>query len=538
MTLGIPLATGTAPGPLGGRYALGRQLGRGSSAAVFEATDLVLNRPVTVKVFDSALAREPTLRARFGEQCAKAARLAHPHIARVLDAGFAQHPVEQPFVVTEPAGPRSLRQVLDGEGRLPLKRAVALARQLASALAYAHAQGLVHADVKPENVLLDETGRQAKLVDFSLSFVSAATGMVTPATIARRAAYLAPEQVRGEPVRPTTDVYGLGVLLYEMVAGRPPFRAGTPEATAERRIHEFAPPAGNFDPAIPQRLEAVLDRALERAPERRWRSMEAFDAALATLDGASLTPAALPLPPDPVQTAAATQARPWTPTLRLPSVVLVAVGLGVLVLALVVVLRMIGSGPRLSNLLSVGAAQVEIPDLVGMSVADAKRLVEPRGYTFQVVGERVSDRYPKGAIVQQSPVAGWQQAPNGPLRVTVSSGPVAPGPLATAAPAAGGTGGQAAGASAGACSPGAPPVFVLGFAELKRQVGAPMGEPLECERANPRTGDTEQRTSTGLAYYRRTTNLVAFTDGWRHWALTENGLVTWEGDSPDPPPAP
>ncbi len=525
------MATGPT-GALAGRYVLGRQLGRGSSAAVFEAWDLVLDRPVSVKLFDSALALDPALRTRFAQQTAKAASLAHPHVARVLDAGMADGPVAQPFVVTEPAGPRNLRALLDREGRLAPRRAVALARQLAAGLAHAHDRGLIHADVKPENVLVDEAGTQAKLVDFSLSFVSAATGVVTPDTIARRAAYLAPEQVRGTPVSVTTDVYGLGVLLYELVAGRPPFVASTPEATAERRVRELARPAGSFDPSIPAGLDAVLGRALQRAPERRWPSMEAFDAALAALEASSLAPAPVPLPPaEP--SAPAPALPPRRTRFRLPSIVPVAVGLAALLLALAVVLPALAGVPRLVTLVP---PRVEIPDLVGMPLADAQAVARARGLELRVVGERVSDRYPQGAVVQQSPVPGWQQAAVDPLRVTVSAGPSAPGPLALPATAPGVPGAVAE--RPATCGAGRPPRFVLGLAELKRQVGELMGEPLECERIEPASGDTVQATTTGLAYYRPRSNVPAFTDGWQHWALTERGLVTWEGESPDPPPDP
>ncbi|MBA2450681.1 MAG: serine/threonine protein kinase, partial [Chloroflexi bacterium] len=305
----MPTSSGTIA--VAGRYRLDALRGQGSSATVYAATDLRLNRPVTVKLFDPGVAADPSLRARFRRQTAKASRLAHPHVAEILDAGFATEPGdgERPFVVTEPAGRWSLRELLDREGRIPPRQAVKLAHQLASALSYAHRQGTIHADVKPENVLVDDGGEQAKLVDFSLSFVSAKTGATTRETIARRAAYLAPEQVRGEPVGPTTDVYGLGVLLYEMLAGRPPFVAATPEATAERRVLEHARPVGAFDPSIPAGVEAVIARALERAPERRWPTVEQLDAELSRFDTSQLEPVDLGSLPQPTS-AVPTSPRP------------------------------------------------------------------------------------------------------------------------------------------------------------------------------------------------------------------------------------
>jgi hypothetical protein len=162
-----------------------------------------------------------------------------------------------------------------------------------------------------------------------------------------------------------------------------------------------------------------------------------------------------------------------------------------------------------------------------MPLPDAQAVARARAIELNVVGERVNDRYPKGTVILQTPVAGWRGGVDGPMRVTVSAGPTAPGPL--------GTPSSASGAAADVpCAPDAPR-FVQGFAELQRQVGDPMGNPLRCEHPDPASGDMVQETSTGLAYYRRGTNVAAFTNGWQHWALTERGLVSWNGDSPDPP---
>jgi len=512
-------------GLIDGRYQLGPQLGRGSSATVHAATDTLLQRPVTVKLFDPIGSGDADLRERFNRQVTKAAGLAHPHIATILDAGVVHghDGRDRPFVVTEPAGPANLRALLDRERRLPAARAVSIARQVASALSFAHECGVVHADVKPENVLLNATGDDVKLVDFSLSFVSALTGVMTPKTIARRAAYVAPEQVRGEPIGPATDVYALGVLLYEMLVGRPPFVGPTPLATAERRVREHANPAGNYDPSVPPALEAAIGRALDRAPERRWPTIQAFDAELGAVDPRPVR-LVLPAPRPPAeQTPGLIQM--LGVALRAP--LLAAAGIGLLVVALAWLQPMLfGSGPHLSALVQPPPA---VPDVVGMNVSDAQELLRARGLDVHVVGERVSDRFARGAIILQTPVAGWTRGVEGPVRVTVSAGPIAPGPLGTpaAAPAS-------ADAAVGPCMPGSPR-FVQGFAELKRQVGAAMGDPLQCEHTDSTSGDIVQESSTGLAYYRRGTNVAAFTDGWRHWAVTARGLVTWEGASPDAP---
>ena len=407
------------------RYRLDRRLGDGSSATVYAATDVQLGRPVTLKLFDQAIASDPRLRARFREQAAKAAQLKHPRIAAILDAGIAEDPRdgERPYVVTEPAGSRTLRSLLEAEGRLSLERAIVLARQVAAALCYAHGRGVIHADLKPENVIVDETGSRARLVDFSLSFVYARTGVVTLETMVRRAAYLAPEQVLGDPAGPGADIYGLAVLVYETIAGRPPFVGGTPLATAERRLTEAARPVGSFDPTIPPDLEAVLARALERSPQDRWATVDEFDQGLAGIDTTrrvslaaddSVGPAAGP----------ARRARPSPPSGRRPIRKVVPVLAAVVALAMALTVF----GPLLAGVsgFRVDLGRTSVPNVVGMTVDEAGALAGGRGMAFAVIGERPSDRAPRGVVVQQSPIAGWRLDEEQPLRVTLSAGVTVP----------------------------------------------------------------------------------------------------------------
>jgi serine/threonine protein kinase len=405
---------------IAGRYRLERALGEGSSAAVYAATDLRLQRPVTIKLFDPSIAADPGLRLRFQRQAAKAAPLQHPAIASLLDAGFTNKLAggERPFVVLEPAGVLSLRDLLDQRGKLAAAWAVRIARQLASALRYAHEHQVVHGDVKPENVILDDLGQRAKLVDFSLSFVSARTGLVTPQTIARRAAYLAPEQVRGEPIGPQADVYALGALLYEMLVGRPPFVGATPRATAELRVKAPLRPTSVFDPSVPASVESIVSRALERDPARRWRSMAELEQALARLDRAQLAPR----DPHTLGQMAFVPYRPARRPRRQPLSLLVplvaaAFALGVAGTFGAPLLR---SLPHLGGLVSQQAPTA--PDVVGMTVDQAHATASASGIELVVVGERVTDKTPRGQIVQQAPVAGFQLDAKQPLRVTVSSG--------------------------------------------------------------------------------------------------------------------
>ena len=412
-----------------GRYRLSRLVGTGSSAAVFSAEDLNLNREVIVKVFDASIAADRSQRGRFEQQAGKAAHLTHPHIVAILDAGIwaDEKNTEWPYVVMEPAGGGSVRDVLASRGRLTMRQAVSVAAQVADALEYAHRNGVLHADVKPENVLVDPRTGNAQLVDFSLSFVSTRTGLVTAETITRRAAYLAPEQVQGEPVTPSTDVYGLGVMLYEMVVGRPPFVGATPTQTAERRVHEHARPAGNFEPSIPAELDRVLERALARDPAQRWGSMAELRRELNGLLSASIQPRTVPDIPDtervhPLPNGGRRTKRPHRLTPVLMSAAAIVAGMA-LVSGIVGLLG--GSGRTFERVFAPGA-----PDVVGQTVEVAQSLAAARGFALDVIGERMSESVPRGHVIQQTPVAGWQPEQgipfgNGtrpPLRVTVSAG--------------------------------------------------------------------------------------------------------------------
>ena len=404
---------------LADRYELGALLGSGTSASVYSAIDQHLQRAVTVKLFQPLGSEAPDWRTRFERQAARAARLRHPHIVAVLDAGFAELEPGRwtPYVVTEPAGPLSLRTVLDRAGRLPPAEVVRLGRQIAEALAYAHARGLVHANIKPENVLIDAQHHQAKLADFSLSFVSEATGLVSSKTLARRAAYLAPEQVRGETVGPPADIYALGVLLYELLVGRPPFVGSTPLATAERRVRERPRRAGEFEPSIPPALEAIVGRALERPPERRWRSAEQLANALEWADTSPPRPVRpRPRRRPPPRFTIGTLGRALRPALTAAPALLATV------IAFVVALAMLDG---LSNATARVGALFEnrsAPELLGLPVKDARALTQAREAELIVVGERPSDRVPRGRIVQQTPVAGRLIPKREPIRVTLSSG--------------------------------------------------------------------------------------------------------------------
>lgn len=264
---------------LGDRYQLERELGRGGMAVVYLARDLRHERPVALKVILPAAGGMGA--DRFHREIRITAALQHPNILPVFDSGRAAgHSwYAMPFVAGE-----SLRRRLEREGVLPLEEALSLAREVADALAYAHAQGVVHRDVKPENILL--SGGHALIADFGVARVlgPVEAGLTVAGAAVGSPAYMSPEQVAGEPADGRADVYALGCVLFEMLAGRSPFAGPNALAMMSRRLVEPAPPLRSFRPDAPAWVEAVLHRALAREVGDRFAGAAELAAALAAAD--------------------------------------------------------------------------------------------------------------------------------------------------------------------------------------------------------------------------------------------------------------
>lgn len=292
-----------------GRFRLREQLGAGGMAVVWRAHDEVLDRDVALKVLSPELAQDSVLLARIRDEARAVARLRHPNIVDVYDYGEASGPQGRPlpYVVMEVVEGRSLSLLLTA-GALPWRLAVLISAQVAAALAAAHEQGVVHRDVKPGNVVVG--GDRVKLVDFGISALSGADDRAAGLLLGTPA-YLAPERLENGVVRPATDVYALGLLLYRALAGRLPWQAST---TTEMLIaHRYEEPA-ELPPVagLPGEVGDLCRQCLDKSPDRRPLAAEAA-AALAAVAG--LNPATLALPGEPAGTALPSETTEMTPTL-------------------------------------------------------------------------------------------------------------------------------------------------------------------------------------------------------------------------------
>jgi len=249
-------------------------------AAVWEAEDKVLARRVAIKVLHPHLAGDDGFRTRFRREAVAAARLAHPHIVTTYDTG---RDAEVAYIVMELVEGTTLARLLKSRGPLPLTKAVDVAVQVADALACAHSHGVVHRDVKPANILLREDGH-VKVADFGIAKAGAGNDLTRTGVVMGTAKYLSPEQVSGSPADAGSDIYALGIVLYEMLCGAPPFVGDTELSTAVARLTAAPGSLRDRREDIPRSLEAVVLRSLARDPAARFQSAEEMRASLLAVD--------------------------------------------------------------------------------------------------------------------------------------------------------------------------------------------------------------------------------------------------------------
>ncbi|BDG03643.1 protein kinase domain-containing protein [Anaeromyxobacter oryzae] len=269
------------------RYRLIALLGEGGMGAVYKAEHVRMGKALAVKILRGDFARDPAAAARFRAEAHIVSRLSHPHTIAVFDFGEIEA-LGGFYLAMEYVPGKDLAAALREEGRFPEARAVGIAQQLLGSLAEAHDAGIVHRDVKPGNVMLMQSrpGEDfAKVLDFGIAKLrdEGAATTTSSGAIVGTPSYLAPEQARGDAVDARADLYAVGCLLYELVAGRPPFVAPSPMAVVAAHLHDAPPPLGEVAPGTSRRLAELVHRALQKRPDDRFQSADAFRAALLAL---------------------------------------------------------------------------------------------------------------------------------------------------------------------------------------------------------------------------------------------------------------
>ena len=271
---------------IAGRYELEELVGSGGMATVYRAHDRLLERPVALKILHEQFSQDAEALERFGREARAVAQLAHPNIVTVIDRG---EDAGRPYIVFEYVGGENLKQLVAREGPLPVPTVIELGLQVARALEAAHGRGVVHRDVKPQNVLLADEGR-AKVTDFGIARARGTEGMTLTGTIMGTSDYIPPEQARGEAAGEPGDVYSLGVVLFELLTGRLPYEAENAVAVAMRHVNDPVPSVRELRPDVPPRLEALVRRALAKEPRDRFASMSDLVAELEACGRGDMAP--------------------------------------------------------------------------------------------------------------------------------------------------------------------------------------------------------------------------------------------------------
>jgi serine/threonine protein kinase len=281
------------PELLAGRYEIVRDLGRGGMADVLLAKDLNLQRQVAIKILRQELIDDPAFRVRFLQEARSAANLVHPNIVTVFDFG---HDADRYFIVMEYVEGTELKTLIRRRGPLPVDDAVQTMIQICAGVGYAHRAGLVHCDLKPQNILITSDGR-AKITDFGIARALAAIDAEEHTDIVWGSPqYFAPEQAAGGPPSPASDVYALGVILFEMLTGELPFEAADPTLLGE--LHQVAPPPSlrSLNPAVPASVEQIVFKVLSKEPSARYRTADQLGRVLETFAVPNNAPPIDPIP--------------------------------------------------------------------------------------------------------------------------------------------------------------------------------------------------------------------------------------------------
>lgn len=471
---------------LNGRYELQTPLGQGGMATVYRGRDLRLGRPVAIKLLHNYYNNDDEFLQRFQHEALSAAQLSsHPNIVDVYDVG---QDGDLNYIVMELIEGHDLKALIEQTGPLPPEQALTIAVQIAEGLDYAHRRGLIHRDVKPQNVLLTPDG-QVRIADFGIAKSHLSTAVTQAGMTFGTADYISPEQAQGMNATPQSDVYSLGVVLFEMLTGQLPFTGDTPMAVALQHIQQTPPSVRRFNPSLPPALEAIVGRAMAKDPQRRPASAKAFASELRDyLAGRSQATVVTPIPqpqrpqpaprqpapryPEPTQTIQAPPPQQYQPRRPQPQYVApppLAVApprerggsgfgtllIGVLLLGGVLTLAYFALQPGALDFLNFGGGAapgpvataapeasptpaptnvptVSLPNFIGRTEAE---VAGPGGALEQLglvrrnapddpAAQPRNDTAPRGTVVEQSPPPGTEVPVGSEVTIVVSLGPL------------------------------------------------------------------------------------------------------------------
>jgi serine/threonine-protein kinase len=405
------------PRVLSGRYELSHLVARGGMAEVYRARDQLLDRPVALKVLFPELSVDRSFVERFRREAQAAANLSHPNIVPVFDWGEDNGTY---FIVMEFVDGRALSSILRTAGPLHPDRAAEIAADVAGALAYAHRHGVVHRDVKPGNVLITEEGT-IKVTDFGIArAVNTEESLTQTGAVMGTATYFSPEQAEGMGVDSRSDIYSLGVVIFEMVTGRPPFLGDTPVAVASKHVREHPPAPREVNPGVPPDLEAIILKCLAKSPDHRYATGDDLRIDLLRFREGRAVGAMSP-PTGQHPTVGTTQAvRTVAGTQALPAVEgegfdgpqepnrtrLYAGLLGLLLVALAVVVIFLGNSVGWWHIGEKANQNFALPNVTSQNVSKAEQTLQHKGLKTTVESDRSAPNTPNTQVLRTVPAEG------------------------------------------------------------------------------------------------------------------------------------
>ena len=433
---------------IAGRYRIGSLVGRGGMAEVYEGYDTRLGRTVAIKLLKSDLANDPSFEEKFRGEAQASARMAHPSIVRIYDAGEEEatdsngNLVKTPFIIMELVKGKLLREVIHS-GSVEIDKAIKYVTGILSALEVSHRSGVIHRDIKPANVMISENDA-VKVMDFGIARAVSDNSATQAATagIVGTAQYFSPEQARGESVDARTDLYSTGVILYELLAGRPPFKGESAVSVAYQHVSEQAPNPSDFNSQVTPELNAVVMRAMAKDRDERFQSAEEFREHLLAAQSGVVVTKPQPKPVTQIEPVEVDATELLEKPESLPTALLegfetapseqisisnnklgigvlwgLGTGVAVILIGLVFWLFSIGANTN-TNPTGNGVTVANVADSLyedALEALTAQDLVVLRVY-------EQSDTVPAGVVIRQEPAAGTLVLPKTPITVYVSSG--------------------------------------------------------------------------------------------------------------------
>ena len=416
---------------LDNRYRIVDKIGVGGMADVYLGEDTLLGRQVAIKVLHANFANDDEFVTRFKREAQAAGKLNHPNIVNMYDVGFDQ---DLHYIIMEYVNGETLKEYITRHGRLSIDEAVKFTIAIAEGLEHAHTMGIVHCDIKPHNVIITQTGR-VKVTDFGIARAMNATNTVMYTnSILGSAHYLSPEQASGKPVDGNTDIYSLGVVLYEMLTGRVPFEGETPIAVALKHVREKVAPPTRYNPSIPPLLEAVVMKALSKNPADRFDSISDMISDLRLSQGFTMGKTQRHEPYDfatqmipavdpealedfsTIQEERKDEGQKKSMLSKIASIPQKYIVLGAAVIFLVAFLgAFLSYGNFWSN------TTVDVPNVVGKQVSVAKNILEDKHLRVST-SEVTNPDVPAGQVISQTPGAGEKVKEQRTIHLVVSKG--------------------------------------------------------------------------------------------------------------------